>query len=200
MRYQGSITLELVRKVGHILTGVIIVLLFQAQILNVPLFGLLILVYAALLLFNLRYEKELLSRVISINRADRDIPGIDILAYFVGCWIVLALFDRHIAFASILILAFADAVAHLMSRSFGATHTFLTRTTYLEGTLAGIVAGTLAAWVYVNLVPALVASAVAMIIEAGELRIGSHHIDDNLTIPIVAACVLWVISLGFAIV
>jgi dolichol kinase len=48
--------------------------------------------------------------------------------------------------------------------------------------------------------PALLASAAAMLVEAGEFRIGAHYVDDNVTIPLVAAVVLWVISLAFAII
>jgi dolichol kinase len=200
MRYRGSFGLELIRKIIHIFVGVVIVLLFNASILTIGTFGLLILLYASVILFNARYERELLTKIIAINRSDREVPGLDILAYFVGCWLVLVIFSQEIAFAAIMILAFADSIAHIMSRSFGATETFLTRTTYLEGTLAGIITGTLAAWIYVAFIPALIASTVAMVIEAGEMRIGNHHIDDNLTIPIAAAVTLWVISLGFAIV
>jgi dolichol kinase len=203
MARRGDPKLELIRKVVHALTGVLIVLCFQSRILTTATFGLLILVYASVMLFNLRYEREALTRIISINRADRAIPGLDILAYFVGCWIVLAVLGspelRPLAYAGIYILAFADPIAHLVSNSFGATQTVLTKTTYLEGTIAGVVAGTLAAWLgtSVPFLVVLVASIAAMIVEAGEARIGDHHIDDNLTIPIVACAVMWVIWLAF---
>jgi dolichol kinase len=199
MHSHGSLAMELLRKAVHILVGVGIVFLFTRGLLDVSSFGLLVLLYAALLLFNLRYQHGLLTKVISINRADRDIPGLDILFYFVGCFIVLLLFDERIAFSAILILAFADPLAHLASRGFGRTTTRLNTTTYLEGTLVGIAIGTLVAWRYVALLPALIASAVAMLFEAGRLRIRGHHVDDNLVIPVVAAVVLWVLSLWFGI-
>jgi phytol kinase len=197
MRYRGTFKLELVRKLGHVLTGIFLVLLVQSGLLPVPVLGLLILLFAALILYNVKEEKELLTKILSINRIDAKIPGLEILSFFIGCWLVLVLFSREIAFAAILILAFGDSVAHLVSRRFGATQTFMTKTTYLEGTIAGIVAGTLAAWSYVPLLPALLASVAAMIVEAGELRIGDHHIDDNFLIPLIAAATLWVISLAF---
>jgi dolichol kinase len=197
MRQQYNFRLELIRKLVHVLGGIFIVLLFQAGILTVPLAGLIILLMAAVVLYNFRAERELLTKLLSLNRADMRVPGLDILAYFLGCWLVLAIFPRNIAFAAILVLAFGDAVAHLVSKSFGATQTFVTRTTYLEGTIAAIVAATLAAWVYVPFIPALLASAVAMIVEAGELRIRDHYVDDNLVIPLVAGATLWVILLVF---
>jgi dolichol kinase len=197
MRQQYNFRLELIRKLVHVLGGIFIVLLFQAGILTVPLAGLIILLMAAVVLYNFRAERELLTKLLSLNRADMRVPGLDILAYLLGCWLVLAIFPRNIAFAAILVLAFGDAVAHLVSKSFGATQTFVTRTTYLEGTIAAIVAATLAAWVYVPFIAALLASAVAMIVEAGELRIRDHYVDDNLVIPLVAGATLWVIQLVF---
>lgn len=197
MRYKGSFQKELIRKAGHIFSGIAIVLFIQGQLLTVPVFGLLILLLAALILYNVQYEKEALTRILAINRADARIPGIEILSFFVGAWLVLVLFEREIAFAAILILAFGDSIAHLVSRRFGSTQTFITKTTYVEGTIAGTLAGALAAWLYVPIIPALIASACAMIIEAGELRIGDHHIDDNLLIPLISGTVLWLISVVF---
>jgi dolichol kinase len=197
MHYRGSLKLEIIRKVGHIAAGIAVVLLVQSQIMPVAVLGLLILVLAALILYNAREEKELLTKVLSINRADARIPGIEILFFFIGCWLSLVLFPRDIAFAAILILAFGDAIAHLVSRRFGSTQTFMTKTTYLEGTIAGVIAGSLAAWLYVPLIPAIIASIAAMLVEAGELRIGDHHVDDNLLIPLIAGAALWVMALAF---
>lgn len=197
MHYRGKFSLELIRKTIHVLTGIFIVIAFQAGILTLGILGILILMIAALIAYNFKAEKELLTHILAINRADAKVPGLSILAYLLGCWIVLALFEPKIAYASILILAFGDAMAHIISRSFGGTQTIITKTTYVEGTVAGIVAGTIVAWIYVALIPAIVASSAAMLVEAGELRIGSHHVDDNLTIPIVAGVTLWIISLIF---
>lgn len=199
MQYRGTFRLELVRKLVHVAAGLLIVLLVQAGFLSVPVLGMLMLLLGVLVLYNWRYEKELLSRVLAINRADARVPGLDVLAFFLGCWLVLVLFRQEIALAAILILAVGDSVAHLVSRRYGGTSTFLTKTTYIEGTVAGIMAASLAAWLSgtVPLIPAIVASVVAMFVEAGELRIGNHHIDDNLLIPVVAAITLWILDMAF---
>lgn len=196
-RVAKDMKLEIFRKSLHVLSGVVIVLLVHAGLLTVPVLGLLALVSAFLVLFNMRYEKELLTHILSINRADAKVPGIELVSYLFGSWIVLILFPQQIAFAAIMILAFGDPVAHLVSTGFGNVHATVSRQSYLYGTLAAIAAGTLAAWLpgYVRLFPAFIASLLAMLVEAGELRIAEHHIDDNFTIPLVAAAVLWVISL-----
>lgn len=198
-RAHGSLREEIPRKAVHAGLGVFIVLLFHAEILSLPVYGLLTIVLGAAVFYNYTNEKELLMRVISINRPDAKVPGLDILAYFISTWLVLWLFPLEIAFAAIMILAFGDPLAHLVSRSFGATKTVVTPHSYRYGFLAGTLGGALAAWIpgYASLLPAIIASALAMFIEAGELRIAEHHIDDNFTIPIVAALVLWVIASAF---
>lgn len=196
-RHSGDLMMELVRKGVHIVSGILIVLGLETNLFDASLVGFLALVMGALILYNYRYEREILTKILSINRADAKIPGLSAFVYLIGCWLVLALFDQRIAFAAILILAFGDPLAHLVGRGFGATLAAVTPATYMLGTAAGIVAGTFAAWLYVPFWHAFVASAVAMFIEAGELRIAEHYVDDNFTIPIVAGLVLWIAWLAF---
>lgn len=195
----NSFSMELIRKAVHVVMGILIVLLVQNGILSPAVLGLLTLVLLALVFYNYQYEKELITRILAINRADARIPGLDVLAFFVGSWVVLVIFQNHIeiAFASIMVLAFADPVAHIISSGFGGKKGAVSKTSYLEGTIAGTVVGALAAWVYVDFLPALIAAGVAMFIEAGELKIAEHYIDDNLTIPVVTGAVLWVILVVF---
>jgi len=194
VRPRGDARLELLRKTVHALVGLTIVLLFQGGILDTNLFGLLTIVFGGLVLYNYRYERELLLKIISINRPDATVPGLDLLAYFVGAWLVLFLFPPEVAFAAIMILAIGDPLAHLVSRSFSGTKTMVSRDSYWYGIIAGTLAGTFAAWVFVpSLLFAFLASAIAMFVEAGEFRIADHHIDDNLTIPLVSGVVLWVL-------
>ncbi len=195
-----SFSLELVRKAIHIIVGILIVLTAQNGILTPSLLGVLTFALAVMVFYNYQYEKELITRLLSVNRADARIPGLDILSFFFGSWLVLILFsgtNPNIAYASIMVLAFADPVAHLISTGFGGKRGAVTKSSYLEGTIAGTIVGALAAWVYVGIIPALLASAVAMFVEAGELRIANHYIDDNFTIPVVAGIVLWVIYVIF---
>ena len=189
---------ELLPKVVHVLLGVAIVLLVQANILSLEVLGLLTLLFGAILLYNANAEKEVLTRILSINKADAVVPGMDFLFYLTGCFLVLLLFDQKIAFAAILILAVGDAVADFVSLGFGGTQTVITKATFLEGTVAGIITSTLAAWLYVPLLPALVASTLALIVEAGEIHIGNHHVDDNIIIPLIAGIVLWAFNAIFA--
>ncbi len=192
MRQKSETQLEFIRKTVHILVGVIIVLGFNARILDLQIFGITILLLAAAILYNLKAERELLTNILSINRADAKIPGLEIFFYFIGCFIVLLLFPINIASASIMILAFGDAIAHLVSKNFNGS--LVSKKTYTEGTIFGAIAGTLAAWVYVPLIAAIIAATCAMIIEAGDLRIADHRVDDNLLIPLVSGTILWLLQ------
>ena len=189
----GNTRLEIVRKTVHVLVGALIVLGLASGILDVWLLALITAVVGGAVLYNAIWERELLSRALSVNRADAAAPGLDLLAYFFGCLAVVALFPSTIAFGAILILAIGDPLAHLFGTSFGGRAAAVTPTSYRLGFVAGTIGGALAAWVHVPLLPALLASASAMFVEAGELRIADHHIDDNLTIPLVAGLVLWVL-------
>jgi len=179
------------------MAGIFVVLLVQTGVLSASLLGLLVVVLGAFVLFNYKYEHELIAKVLGLNRADAQVPGLDVLAFFIGCWVVLVLFEQNIASAAIMILTFGDPVAHLISTGFGGKQATVTRTSYIEGTVAAIVVGSMAAWIYVSFLPALIAAAIAMFVESGELRIANHHIDDNFTIPVIAGIVLWVIGLVF---
>jgi dolichol kinase len=192
MRHKSEMQLEFIRKMVHILVGILIVLGFNSRILDVQIFGIIILLLAAAILYNLRAERELLTNVLSINRADATIPGIEIFFYLIGCFIVLLLFPLNIASASIMILAFGDAIAHLASKNFSGS--LVSKKTYAEGTIFGTIAGTLAAWTYVPLLAAIIAATCAMLVEAGDLRIANHRVDDNLLIPLVAGTVLWLLQ------
>ena len=189
----GSTRLELIRKAGHVLIGVGIAWGVASGVLDAWLLAFFTIVLGAIVLYNAFFEQELLARVLSINRADAAIPGLDLLAYFIGCLLSVALFPREIALAAILILAIGDPLAHMFSTSFGARRAAVTAMSYRYGLLAGSLGGALAAWIHLPFFAALLAALAAMFVEAGELRIADHHIDDNLTIPLVAGLVLWIL-------
>ncbi|MBR9701224.1 hypothetical protein GOV11_05155 [Candidatus Woesearchaeota archaeon] len=190
-----SFGMEIVRKLIHVTAGILIVLFVEKGILTEEILGLIIFIFGLVVLLNYKYEQELLTHVLSINRADARIPGLDVLSFFLGAWLVLIIFPNPLAFAAIMILAFADPAAHLLGTGFGGTDVSLSQRQIWSAAATATLIGALAAWVYVDFWPALIASAVAMFIEAGEFKIRSHHIDDNLTIPLVAGAVLWLITL-----
>ena len=122
-------------------------------------------------------------------------PGKGIIFYLIGVSVALLLFPKEIAMASIMVLALGDSVSHLYGLHFGRIRHPLSKTKFLEGTIAGFVAGFIGALFFLGLFEAFIASLAAMIVEAVEIRIGTDQVDDNLVMPFVAGAAVWIIRL-----
>lgn len=119
-------------------------------------------------------------------------PGKGAIMLFLGAGITAAIF-RNEAAAAITILAVGDSISPLAGKFFGRTShkgIFASRKT-VEGSIAGFVFAAAAAAFIVPIWTAIAAAAAGMIIEAINLRILGRKIDDNLTVPVVAAAVIW---------
>ncbi len=132
--------------------------------------------------------------LIRFERKDelKKFPGKGILFYFIGVYVVLFLFSKDIAMASIMVLALGDSVSHLFGLHFGKTKTLLSKKKLLEGTIAGFVAGFLGAIIFARPLEAFFASMIAMIVEAIEVKIHTQQVDDNLIIPFIAGFTIWI--------
>ena len=120
-------------------------------------------------------------------------PGKGIIFYFIGVYIALLLFSKEIAMASIMVLALGDSISHIYGLHYGKIKHPLSKTKFLEGTIAGFIAGFLGAVIFIPLIEALTASLAAMIVEAIEIKIGTEQVDDNLIMPFVAGAAVWVV-------
>ena len=125
----------------------------------------------------------------------KNFPGKEIIFYLIGAYISLIFFSKDIAMASIMVLALGDSVSHLYGLHFGKIKQPFSKTKFLEGTIAGFVAGFIGALVFLPWLEAVLASLAAMIIEAIELKIGTEQVDDNLIVPFVAGAVVWLVRL-----
>ncbi len=101
-----------------------------------------------------------------------------------GVVLVMLFFPAEIALASIAVVAVGDPVAALVGRSFGRVR-FGQKS--LEGSAAGLAAGFLLASIFIKPFVALVGTIFAMFYEL----VGK--VDDNLTIPIIAAAVMFLL-------
>ena len=100
-------------------------------------------------------------------------------------------FDKSIASASIIILAVADPISHIIGRFYGKTKILINHKKLLEGTMAGTIAGTIAASFFVPWPVAFFGASFGMMAEAIELEL--FHLDDNFFIPFVSGMVMSVI-------
>ena len=107
--------------------------------------------------------------------------------YVLGVLVVFLLFDHTIAIAATLVLAVADPVGNVVGRTVG-KRPFGTGT--VEGTLGLVAASFLA---IVALVGPLHAAAASLATGWAETR--RVPVDDNLTVPLAAGFVLWLMTL-----
>jgi dolichol kinase len=183
---------EFKRKLVHILFGVFIVYIqnisffsgnYYFQIL--ALASLIIILILSLIVKYTRFHPlNLLYSALEKPDDFKSFPGKGAIYYAAGVVIAVFFFDRQIASASILILAFGDTFAHFIGRYYGKTKLAINPKKLLEGTIAGIVAGTIAASFFVPFHIAFFGAFIGMIAEAVE--IGFLNLDDNFFIPFAA--------------
>lgn len=123
-------------------------------------------------------------------------PGKGAITLFLGAGITAAAF-RQEAVAAIIILAVGDSVSHIAGRLLGKiSHKGVFESQKMvEGTLCGIIFASAAAAMLVPVWTAVAASAAAMVIEAAKINVLGKKVDDNLTVPLVAAAVIWIIKI-----
>ena len=138
-----------------------------------------------------------------LNKFERDdrikkSPGKGVISFFIGTTLVLLLFEKDIALASILILAIGDAASPLIAHYIGRTKNPLNNKKLLEGTIFAIIASFVAAAIFVNYLEAFVASTLAMIIESIDLEVYKDlTLDDNITIPLIAGTSIFLMRIIF---
>ncbi|MFC1691371.1 diacylglycerol/polyprenol kinase family protein [Nanoarchaeota archaeon] len=189
---------EFKRQIFHLIFGAVLIILIYFDILSLE---------ALAVIFALGYIISILSRTNEIpviswflrhferEETMREFPGKGALFFVAGCLIVLILFEKNIALASIAILTVGDSISHIIGYQFGKRKHPWNQDKLIEGSIAGAVCGTFAAFLFVPFIYALAASLFAMFVEAIEVQILKRVIDDNITVPFVAGCVLYIMQL-----
>ena len=190
--------LELKRQGIHITLGLIIIILFYFDIL---VSWWLLAIFAISLIISLLCQENKLpfmnKYIESFERSKyrRKFPGKGPIFFFLGAWLVTFFFDKNIALAAIAILTFGDALATLISLSNGKKKHPLSNTKLIEGSIVGTIVGFLVASIFVPWWQALIAAFIAMNIEVMEIKIYEFDVDDNLSIPVIAAAIIFILQL-----
>ncbi|MEK6892018.1 MAG: diacylglycerol/polyprenol kinase family protein, partial [Nanoarchaeota archaeon] len=194
----GAKNFEISRQMFHLALGLVIALLLMHGFIGKNLILIFIIVGLILSYLSTKSKIPIIYNLLQKFERKNDLekfPGKGIIFYFIGVYISLLLFPREIAMASIMVLAFGDSVSHVYGLHYGKIKHPLSNIKFLEGTIAGFIAGFIGAWMFLPWHEAFFASFIAMIIEAVEIKIGAEQVDDNLIIPVVAGAVVWVIRL-----
>jgi diacylglycerol kinase (CTP) len=181
--------LEIRRKTVHLIIGFLVASLLWLQYIDAIL--LLCISFFLLGFFLLLREFHCkaptvftLLRLFEREKHIKKFPGKSAICFLFACAITAFIFPRDIAVASILILAFGDAISNLIGHHFGRTTTPLHPIKKIEGPLVAICIAAFAASFFVPFWYAVIAATVAMILEFPEWVIFGVHVDDNLIIPL----------------
>ena len=186
------------RQLFHIFLGMFIVVMLKFGFIDKKLvFGIIIIGFILSYLSRKTRIPVIYELLEKFERKEelKKLPGKGMIFYFIGAYIGLLLFTKEIAMASILVLALGDSISHLYGLHFGRIKHPLSKTKFLEGTIAGFIFGFIGAFVFLPWHEAFFASLAAIIVEAIEIKIGTEQVDDNLVIPFVAGAAVWIVRL-----
>lgn len=190
--------LEIKRKIFHILAGLLFVGLIFYDILT-PVVLIIVLIAEFVIFFILKKHKiPFIYPFLTMMERPKDLkkfPGKGSIYYTLGVFLAVVLFPKDIAMASVIILALGDAFASLVGWYGKIKNPLSKERKTIEGSVAGIVIGFLGALMFVMWLEALVGTVAAMIVESFNLKVGHHEIDDNLTMPLVAGAVIWLLRI-----
>jgi dolichol kinase len=187
---------ELKRKLAHILFGIVGLLLLVYGLIT-PLQIFLILIIGVLISFlSLKIDIPIIGYFLEAFERDQDkkqLPGRGVLFAVAGALLVLQLFEKQMALASITILVFADPISHIVGSNFGKIKSILNSKKNIEGTIAGTIISTIIALSFVPFYLAFSAALISMIFELLTIKIQDIQLDDNLIIPLIAGTVMFLI-------
>ncbi len=191
---------EIGRQILHAVVGIVTVILLYFNILT-PL-SIFLLIIIGLLASIISKRIKLPGFHYFLTHFERDetketFPGKGLIFFFIGVLLVIQLFPKDIAYASIMILALGDSISHLVGEKFGILKNIFhwRGKKLLEGTLAGTIAGFVGAVIFVTPFEAILASFAAMVAEVIKIDFNNSTLDDNLVVPLVAGTVIFLLRL-----
>ncbi len=193
-------TKETGRQVMHILLGLSITTLFYYDIIS-PL-AMLLGIICGILLSLISKRVKLPFFHFFLRHFERDeqmksFPGKGMIFFFIGSLLVMQLFQKDIAVASLMVLTLGDSFSHLVGERFGQIKNIFNGKSkkLLEGTIAGTIFGFIGAAFFVPLPEAFLGSSAAMIAEVIKIDLNDHTLDDNLVVPLIAGTVMLLVKM-----
>lgn len=187
--------LELRRQVFHLCLGVVILILLLLNVLNVKILFVVFIIGLVIALLSLKCKIPFICWCLEKFERKRAFPGKGALFFFLGCILVLLLFPRNVAIASIAILTFGDSIGPMVGIYFGKTKSKFNGKRFVEGFVVGFVVASAAASFFVPFLAAVLGSFFAMLFEFLEVKFGAYSIDDNLFVPLIAGAVIQLIMI-----
>lgn len=187
--------LEAKRQTFHAVVGLAFVIFFYYNIIPIWLF---FVIAVTSIIIYISYEirrQEIFDWFLRHFGRENEKNGKGAVWYLLGCSLTFLIFPKNIALAGVMILALGDSLSHYIGRFYSYIPHPLNKKKNIEGTIFGILAGFAGASFFVPVTHAIIASFVAMNLEAIEWKYKRYKIDDNLLLPLAAATVLYILSL-----
>jgi len=190
-------SLELKRKVLHILFGIVGFFLILNNILTPQIIFIILVLGILLSLICIKVQVPLISFFLNNfeRKSEKQLPARAVIFATAGSLLVLQLFPRDIALASILILIFADPISHLIGKTFGKIKSPLDNRKNVEGHIAGALISSILAMFFVSPILALSGAIASMLFESLIIEIQKIELDDNLIIPLAAGTIMYVLKI-----
>lgn len=187
---------EIVRKLVHLIYGFLIITILFFDVYPVLILSTLMVV-TILGSFIIKYNKRRLKslslftyyRCLERERDLRKFPLKGLITFTLGSLLTIALFERRVALASLVLLTVGDATSHIIGRFYGKVKIF-NNLKNIEGTFVAILLCMLINFFIINYIIAFVSAILTLFLEAYEIKIGKHYLDDNIYVPIVAGLII----------
>ncbi|MBN2203069.1 MAG: hypothetical protein JW700_02715 [Candidatus Aenigmarchaeota archaeon] len=109
------------------------------------------------------------------------------ITFYIGCFLVTFIFPTEIAAASIAVLALADATSTLVGYFFGKRKLPINKKKTWEGSTTFFLTAVFVLYFFTNPIKAIIAAIAATLVEA------LPKVDDNITIPVTTAILLFLL-------
>jgi len=185
--------IEYRRQIAHFIVGSTLALLLHYNILDLTSMIVITIIGAVCVILVKRGKLSLLRRVLKIFEREHHMkrfPGRGVFYMFIGSIIVLSLFDKTTALASIMILSVGASITNIVGKDLGSIPFPYNKKKNIEGPLVGAVIAGFFASIYVPFDAAIIASLIALFVESLPLHWKGFEIDDNITIPLAAGLTL----------
>jgi phytol kinase len=191
---------EIRRKIFHILGGLLLSWLIYLELLKA--WGVLLILGAGIILSILYSIYELPITHYFMKKFEREhlrkkFPGKGVIYLFMALLIMMLIFDKNIILAGLMIWTFGDSMSALVGKHYGKFRHPLNDERLIEGTLAGIVCGSIAASFFTYWPFALIGATISMIIESLDWKLYQEPFDDNFFVPLIGSTVIYLLVILF---
>ncbi len=189
--------LEFRRQSFHFIFGILCVFTHWRNILNIWEIAIFLVIGLIISFFSQHKKPKFLTKTLNIFDRPRDkkFPGRGAFYFLLSVFLCFLLFPTKIAYAAILILSVGDSLNHLFTKKLQhIVRIPWNKRKNISGVVLGIALGTFSAQFFVPILPAFIASTIALLAETYPVKIGKVFIDDNIFVPLIAGGILMVLT------